>query len=94
MSCPGAKVKNRIVLERDSWRVALYGVDIMQDMPCTLMVYNPEVLDEVLGSEEKREVVRSVLGCKGTSNESVNEEVTGPRPEDLRKKSQLKKISH
>jgi hypothetical protein len=38
-----------------------------------MMVYDPIVLDEVLDSEQEHEVVRSVLGCKGTSNESVDE---------------------
>ena len=40
-----------------------------------MVVYNPEVLDEVPGPEQKHEVVRGVLGCKGLSDESIDEEV-------------------
>jgi hypothetical protein len=31
------------------------------------------MLDEVLDSEQEHEVVRSVLGCRGTSDESIDE---------------------
>ena len=47
-------------------------------------------MDEVPGSEQAREVVRSVLGCKGTRDESIDEEVSRPQCETLRKRSQLK----
>ena len=41
-----------------------------------MVVYNPEVLDEVPGPEQKHEVVRGVLGRKGLSDEPIDEEVS------------------
>jgi hypothetical protein len=53
-------------------------VDIMRDIPCTLIVYNPIESQEVLGRrgpKQAHEVVACVLGGKCTSNESADEDV-------------------
>ena len=76
MCRPRAIVEKRTELERSAWRCALHQVAILRDIPCTLVVRDPVILKEVLGrwcQEQKVEVDISVLGCKCTCDESVNE---------------------
>src|SRR6266702_1853472 len=85
VGCPNATVQKRSGLERDAWRCSLNQVDVVCDIPCVLMVYYPIVLQEVLGRwcpEQEHEIVISVLGCKCTSDESVDEDIS--RCESLR----------
>lgn len=69
-------------------------------MPCTLMVYDAIVSEEVLGRwrlEQEHEIVVSVLRRKCTRNKSVNEDVSGVEvlgtgevsQEEKRKRDQL-----
>ncbi|KAN0135840.1 hypothetical protein V8E53_006292 [Lactarius tabidus] len=62
VDCPGVKVEKRTGLERDSWR----GVLIPK---CWTKRWTRN-------SEQEHEVVRSALGCKGTGDESIDEEYT------------------
>jgi hypothetical protein len=80
VGCPNALVEKRSGLERDAWRCAPHQVDIVRDIPCALTVYDPVVLEEVLGrraTEQEHEVFIRVLASKRSSDEPVDEEVTG-----------------
>ena len=60
-----------------AWRCALHRVAILRDMPSTVLIYDPRVLDGVLVPEKASEVMFSIRGSKCSRDESFYEEVAG-----------------